>query len=93
MHLSNTYSQAIAVALIVMSKSVCTSNDEDCRSGTQAEWVEGLASATVFVGMYQIEYRPSTSISLKCIIGIDLYFTFSLQAPSQVNCRWDISAI
>ena len=30
--------QSIAIALLVMSSSVCTSNDEDCRDGEQAEW-------------------------------------------------------
>jgi PHS family inorganic phosphate transporter-like MFS transporter len=33
-----------------MSESVCTTNDADCKEGDQAEWVSGIASATVFVG-------------------------------------------
>jgi MFS transporter, PHS family, inorganic phosphate transporter len=42
--------QAIAIALIVMSESVCTSDDAKCKDGEQAEWVDGVAAATVFVG-------------------------------------------
>ena len=42
--------QAISVALLVMSASLCTSNDDDCKQGTQAAWVKGTASAVVFVG-------------------------------------------
>jgi MFS transporter, PHS family, inorganic phosphate transporter len=40
----------ISVVLILMSQSVCTTDDGDCRDGTQADWVEGSASAAVFVG-------------------------------------------
>lgn len=42
--------QAISVALIIMSSSQCTSTTSECKEGTQAEWVTGTATATVFVG-------------------------------------------
>lgn len=42
--------QAIAVALIVMSASQCTTDDSDCKDGTQKAWVDGTSSATIFVG-------------------------------------------
>lgn len=42
--------QAIAIALLVMSAHVCTSDDTNCRKGDQAAWVHGVASATVFIG-------------------------------------------
>lgn len=33
-----------------MSASVCTSNDDECKEGTQSAWVSSTATATVFVG-------------------------------------------
>ena len=42
--------QAIAIALLVMSSSVCTSDDVNCRGGDQASWVRGTAAATIFIG-------------------------------------------
>ncbi len=42
--------QAIAVALLVMSATVCTTDDEECKDGKQAAWVHGTASATIFIG-------------------------------------------
>ncbi len=42
--------QAIAVALLIMSQSQCTSTDVDCKDGEQAEWVHSSATATVFIG-------------------------------------------
>lgn len=42
--------QSISAALLIMSSSVCTSNDEDCKDGEQAEWVHSTTSAVVFVG-------------------------------------------
>lgn len=42
--------QAVAVALLVMSASVCTSNDDECRENEQAAWVSGAATSTVFIG-------------------------------------------
>lgn len=40
----------ISVALIVMSATVCTSNDDNCREGTQASWVASAESSVVFLG-------------------------------------------
>ena len=42
--------QAIGVALLVMSAEVCTTDDGDCKDGHQDAWVQGTASATIFVG-------------------------------------------
>lgn len=42
--------QAISIALLVMSDSVCTSSDSNCKDGTQKAWVTSTASAVVFVG-------------------------------------------
>ena len=42
--------QAISIALLVMSASVCTSNDDSCKDGEQSAWVSSTATATVFVG-------------------------------------------
>ena len=42
--------QAIAVALMVMSASVCTNNDDECKENEQASWVSGAATSTVFIG-------------------------------------------
>jgi len=42
--------QAISIALLVMSASVCTSNDDSCKEGEQSAWVSSTATATVFVG-------------------------------------------
>jgi PHS family inorganic phosphate transporter-like MFS transporter len=42
--------QSIAICLLIMSKSVCTADDGDCKSGDQMEWVTGTAEATIFIG-------------------------------------------
>jgi len=42
--------QSIAITLQMMSASVCTSDDGDCRSGDQAAWVSGTTSAVIFIG-------------------------------------------
>lgn len=42
--------QAISIALIVMSKDVCTGNYEDCKNGDQDSWVHSSATAVVFAG-------------------------------------------
>lgn len=42
--------QCISVVLLIMSSSQCTSNDEDCKEGDQAVWVQSTASAAVFLG-------------------------------------------
>ena len=42
--------QAISVALIVMSASVCTLSDDKCKDGDQDKWVASTATATVFIG-------------------------------------------
>lgn len=42
--------QAISIALIVMSKDVCTGNIEDCKNGDQDSWVHSSATAVVFAG-------------------------------------------
>jgi PHS family inorganic phosphate transporter-like MFS transporter len=42
--------QCIGVALVMMSASECTSDDDNCRNGKQAEWVQSMASAAVFLG-------------------------------------------
>eukprot|EP00401_Gymnodinium_catenatum_P070679 CAMPEP_0117611742 /NCGR_PEP_ID=MMETSP0784-20121206/82564_1 /TAXON_ID=39447 /ORGANISM="" /LENGTH=153 /DNA_ID=CAMNT_0005415223 /DNA_START=40 /DNA_END=497 /DNA_ORIENTATION=+ len=42
--------QSIAIALLVMSSSVCTTNDEECKEGMQSGWVSSTATATVFIG-------------------------------------------
>ncbi len=44
-------SQSIAIALIVMSASVCTlESDLSCEKGSQASWVYGTATAVSFIG-------------------------------------------
>jgi MFS family permease len=42
--------QAIAVALLLMTSAVCTTDDDKCRQGKQASWVASTASAVVFTG-------------------------------------------
>mmetsp|Transcript_15815 Transcript_15815/g.14312 ORF Transcript_15815/g.14312 Transcript_15815/m.14312 type:complete len:578 (+) Transcript_15815:34-1767(+) len=42
--------QAISVALLIMSDSVCTSSEKNCKDGIQAPWVSGTLTATVFIG-------------------------------------------
>jgi PHS family inorganic phosphate transporter-like MFS transporter len=42
--------QCVAVALLIMSDTVCTSSDSECRKGTQAQWVQGISTAAVFIG-------------------------------------------
>lgn len=42
--------QSIAIVLIMMSASECTTDDDNCRDGTQESWVEGSATAVIFVG-------------------------------------------
>lgn len=42
--------QAIAIALIVMSVDVCTTDDDSCREGEQEPWVSSTLTATVFAG-------------------------------------------
>jgi PHS family inorganic phosphate transporter-like MFS transporter len=42
--------QSIAVAMLMMSQSQCTLDDDACKDGTQATWVSGASSGTVFVG-------------------------------------------
>lgn len=51
--------QAISIALLVMSDSVCTSTDANCKDGTQKGWVTSTASAVVFIGaiMGQLSVR------------------------------------
>jgi MFS transporter, PHS family, inorganic phosphate transporter len=42
--------QAISIALIIMSKNVCTGELEDCKNGDQDSWVHSSATAVVFAG-------------------------------------------
>jgi len=42
--------QAISVALLIMTASVCSTSQEDCNKGDQASWVSGTANAAVFIG-------------------------------------------
>lgn len=42
--------QAIAVALLLMTTAVCTTDDDKCKQGKQASWVASTASAVVFTG-------------------------------------------
>lgn len=42
--------QAISVVLTVMSTTVCTSSESDCKNGDQSAWVHGTATAGVFIG-------------------------------------------
>jgi hypothetical protein len=42
--------QSISIALIVMSTSVCTLSDDECKNGNQDGWVTSTATATVFIG-------------------------------------------
>jgi hypothetical protein len=55
--------QAISIALLVMAASVCTTDDEDCKEGTQAEWVSSTATATVFVGAITGQLTVSSSVT------------------------------
>jgi MFS family permease len=41
---------SIAIALIIMSSSICTSTQEMCDVGKQAGWVTGTSNATILVG-------------------------------------------
>lgn len=41
---------SIAIALYVMSASVCTSDDGNCNKGHQASWVSSTLSGIVFAG-------------------------------------------
>lgn len=42
--------QCVAVALLIMSQSVCTDTAQNCRKGIQAEWVQGASTAAIFIG-------------------------------------------
>jgi PHS family inorganic phosphate transporter-like MFS transporter len=42
--------QSISIALITMSATVCTLDDDKCKDGDQATWVKSTASAVVFAG-------------------------------------------
>ena len=42
--------QSIAVALLVMSVSECTSSKENCMQGKQSSWVVACASGAIFAG-------------------------------------------
>jgi PHS family inorganic phosphate transporter-like MFS transporter len=42
--------QAISIALLVMSDTVCTSTPANCSNGVQAAWVGPTAAGTVFAG-------------------------------------------
>ena len=42
--------QSISVVLLVMSASVCTTDDDSCRAGEQAAWVHSASTSTVFLG-------------------------------------------
>lgn len=42
--------QCVAVALLIMSQSVCTDNILNCNKGMQAEWVQGTSTAGIFIG-------------------------------------------
>jgi hypothetical protein len=55
--------QAISIALLVMAASVCTTDDGDCKEGTQAEWVSSTATATVFVGAITGQLTVSSSVT------------------------------
>lgn len=52
--------QSISIALLVMSASVCTNTDSECKEGHQEGWVTSTASAVVFVGAIigQLTVRP-----------------------------------
>ena len=41
---------SISIALIVMSSSVCTNNDDACNQGKQASWVSSTLAGIVFAG-------------------------------------------
>ena len=49
--------QSIAIVLLMMSASECTIDDDNCRDGDQALWVEGSAQAGIFVGAVVSIYR------------------------------------
>ena len=42
--------QCIGAALVIMSASVCTSDDDNCRQGIQVDWVASMATAAIFLG-------------------------------------------
>jgi PHS family inorganic phosphate transporter-like MFS transporter len=42
--------QSIVSALVIMSATVCTMDDDNCRHGYQAEWVDSMSTAGVFLG-------------------------------------------
>jgi MFS family permease len=42
--------QSIAVALLVMSVSECTSSEQSCKEGKQSNWVVTCASGAIFAG-------------------------------------------
>ena len=42
--------QSIVSSLVIMSASVCTMDDDNCRHGYQAEWVDSMSTAGVFLG-------------------------------------------
>jgi len=41
---------SMAIAIVVMSTTYCTSSEELCMKGVQAPWVAGTANAAVFMG-------------------------------------------
>lgn len=73
--------QAISIALLIMSKEVCTSTEAECSVGTQSSWVAGTASATVFAGAF---FGQLTMGYLGDLIGRNkaMMITLSLSACS-----------
>lgn len=67
--------QAISIALLVMSASVCTLDDKSCKEGEQSAWVSSTATATVFVGAITGQLSMGYAGDL---FGRNLAMTFTL---------------
>lgn len=70
--------QALSVALVIMSSSVCTTDKDDCKKGEQDGWVLSTAEAMVFVGAITgqlsmgylgdaLGRSPALKITLSCV--------------------------
>lgn len=88
--------QTISAALLIMSTSQCTSNDDECRKGEQAAWVTGCSEAGIFLGCivgqllmgYLGDYfTRSTALSWTMVVGgtgAILSATASMGSPESV---------
>jgi MFS transporter, PHS family, inorganic phosphate transporter len=75
--------QSASIALIIMSASVCSTDDADCRLGHQDTWVVGTTSAMILLGsivgqlsMGYLGDRIGRNMALLITVSIGTLFAF-----------------